>query len=113
MRSSVARPSPTIRGKSQAAPMSAPDSPTRVNRYAIRADSAAIRTSHAVAITAPAPATVPLSAATTGCRHWRNRRDQVAGHACELQQPLEVAFEERADDVLDIPARAEPAPPPP
>ena len=51
--------------------MSAPESPTRVNRYAIRADSAAIRTSHAVAMTAPAPATVPLSAPITGCRHCR------------------------------------------
>ena len=92
--------------------MSAPESPTRVNRYAIRADSAAILTSHAVAMTAPAPATVPLSAATTGCRHRRIAADQVAGHPREVEQPLEVAFEERPDDVLHVPARAEPAPRP-
>ena len=36
--------------------------------------SAAMRMSQAAAITAPAPATVPLSAATTGRRHCRIAR---------------------------------------
>ena len=54
--------------------MSAPVRPTREKRKAILALSAAIRMSLAAAITAPAPATVPLSAATTGRRHWRMER---------------------------------------
>ena len=54
--------------------MSAPARPTREKRKAILALSAAIRMSLAAAITAPAPATVPLSAATTGRRHWRMER---------------------------------------
>ena len=41
---------------------------------AIFADAAAMRTSHAAAITAPAPAVVPLRAATTGRRHCRMAR---------------------------------------
>ncbi len=49
--------------------MSAPDRPTFTNKNAIFADSAAIRTSLAAAITAPAPATVPFRAATIGRRH--------------------------------------------
>jgi hypothetical protein len=64
--SSLARPRPTMRGNSHAAPMSAPDKPTLVNRNAILAVSAATRTSAAAAITAPAPHVVPLSAATIG-----------------------------------------------
>jgi hypothetical protein len=51
--------------------MSAPARPTFVKRKAIFADSAAIRMSHAAAITAPAPATRPLSPATTGRRQCR------------------------------------------
>jgi len=39
---SVARPKPTILGSSQAEPMSAPDSPTRVKRNAMRADGTPI-----------------------------------------------------------------------
>ena len=74
MSNSVARPSPMMRGSSHAAPMSAPERPTRTNRNAIFADSAATRMSQAVAITAPAPATVPLSAAITGRRQRRMLR---------------------------------------
>ena len=54
--------------------MSAPDRPTFVNRNAIFADSAAMRTSHAAAMTAPAPATVPFNAPTIGRRHCRSAR---------------------------------------
>src|SRR5213076_3296894 len=63
-----------MRGSSQAAPMSAPESPTLVKRNAIFADSAATRMSHAAAITAPAPATVPFSAPTIGRRQRRMAR---------------------------------------
>ncbi len=42
-----------------------------VKRNAMRADGTAMRMSAAVAMTAPAPATVPLSAAMIGRRHWR------------------------------------------
>ncbi len=45
----MARPRPTIRGSSQEAPMSAPESPTLVNRKAIFASSEATRTSQALA----------------------------------------------------------------
>src|SRR6185503_1514831 len=71
MSSSVACPRPTSLGRSQEAPMSAPDSPTRTKRNAIFAVSDATRMSHAEAITAPAPATVPFNAAITGFRHRR------------------------------------------
>ncbi len=46
--------------------MSAPASPTRVNRNANEADSASTRKSAASAITEPAPAAIPLTAAITG-----------------------------------------------
>src|SRR2546426_4496 len=71
IRSSAACPSPTNFGRSQDAPMSAPESPTRTNRNAIFAVSDATRRSQAEAITAPAPATVPFSAAITGFRQRR------------------------------------------
>ena len=59
--------------------MSAPDRPTFVNRNAMRASSEAIRKSEASAITAPAPATSPLSDAMTGLRSRRilRTRSQV------------------------------------
>ncbi len=46
--------------------MSAPDSPTRVNRKANDAVSAMIRKSQASAMTAPAPAATPFNDAITG-----------------------------------------------
>ena len=52
--------------------MSAPASPTRVNRKANEADSAITRKSQASAITAPAPAATPLIAAMTGSGHSRS-----------------------------------------
>ena len=51
--------------------MSAPARPTLVKRKAIFAFSLATRRSDARAMTAPAPAAVPLSAATTGLRSAR------------------------------------------
>ena len=51
--------------------MSAPASPTFTNRKAIFAFSDITRKSQASAITAPAPAAMPLMAATTGLRSWR------------------------------------------
>ncbi len=47
--------------------MSAPASPTFVNRNAIFAERAASRKSEASAITAPAPAATPFRTASTGC----------------------------------------------
>ena len=52
--------------------MSAPASPTRVNRKANDADSAITRKSQASASTAPAPAATPLMAAITGTGHSRS-----------------------------------------
>ena len=54
--------------------MSAPASPTRVNRNANVADLARTRTSDASAMTAPAPAAIPLTAAMTGSGHSRSAR---------------------------------------
>ena len=65
-KSSLAFDKPTMRGKSHAAPMSAPHNPTLVNRNAIFAELAAMRRSAAAAITAPAPQVVPLSEARIG-----------------------------------------------
>ena len=96
-----------MRGSSHEAPMSAPESPTLVKRKAIFALSAATRRSQAAAITAPAPATRPLSAATTGRRQRRMARISSPVDAREVEQALVVALEERADDVLDVAARAE------
>ncbi len=52
--------------------MSAPASPTRVNRKANEAESAISRKSQASARTAPAPAATPLMAAITGTGHSRS-----------------------------------------
>ena len=93
--SSVARPSPTMRGSSWAQPMSAPARPTFTNRNAIRAVSAATRRSEATAMAAPAPAVVPFSAATMGAGSARMAADEVAGQARELEQPRRVALEQR------------------
>ena len=87
--------------------MSAPERPTLVKRKAIFAASAAMRRSQAEAITAPAPATVPLSAPTIGRRQRDHREDQGAGVAGEVEQPTGVALEQLADDLLDVAARAE------
>src|SRR6266571_3045340 len=73
------------RGRSQAAPMSAPESPTLVKRKAIFADSAATRMSEA------AP----------------HGEDEAAGEAGEVLQRLEVTPEQRPDDVLDVATRTE------
>ncbi len=72
--SRVACPMPTSRGSRYAAPMSAPDSPTRVNRNANRASGVHTRKSAASASTAPAPAAIPCTAATIGTGHSRIAR---------------------------------------
>ena len=54
--------------------MSAPERPTLVKRKAIFAFSEAIRRSQALAMTAPAPATRPFKAPTTGRRQRRMAR---------------------------------------
>jgi hypothetical protein len=51
--------------------MSAPASPTRTNRNAVRARGVPIRMSDASATIAPAPAHTPSTAATIGCGQWR------------------------------------------
>ena len=87
--------------------MSAPERPTLLKRNAILAVSAAMRMSQAAAITAPAPATVPFSAATTGRAALANGQDEIAGESGELEQAVVVPREQRADDVLDVAAGAE------
>ena len=52
--------------------MSAPAKPTLVNRNANDADAASSRKSLASAITEPAPAAIPLTAAITGSGHSRS-----------------------------------------
>ena len=89
--------------------MSAPDSPTRVNRNANDADCASRRKSAASAITDPAPAATPLTAAMTGIGSSRSALDDGAGHPRELAQLGGLALDQLADDLLDVPARAEPA----
>ena len=54
--------------------MSPPDRPTLVNRNANRAAGVATRKSAASAITAPAPAAIPWSAAMMGTGHSRMPR---------------------------------------
>ena len=73
IRISVARPAPTMRGSSQAQPMSAPASPTELNRKRNDAERARIRKSAARAMTAPAPAATPLRAAMIGFGSSRMR----------------------------------------
>ncbi len=73
----------------------------------MRAETEATRRSAAAAITAPAPAAVPFTAATMGRRHWRIAEDEIAGEVRELEQRPVVAREQRADDGVDVAARAE------
>ena len=65
MSSSLAFASPTSRGSVHDDPESA-ESPTAEKAIVNLAESAATRKSHAKAKAAPAPAAVPLTAATTG-----------------------------------------------
>ena len=95
---SVAGPKPTRRGKSHDAPMSAPESPTRTNRNAIFADSAAIRKSQAAAITAPAPATVPFRAATIGRRQRRMLR--MTSHVMRVNSRSPRASREKSAPMM-------------
>ena len=69
--SSEARPWPISRGSKAQAPMSAPASPTRVNKNAVLARAVPSRMSAASAIMAPAPAQMPSIAAMMGCGHKR------------------------------------------
>ena len=69
--SSEARPWPISRGSKAHAPMSAPASPTRVNKKAVLARGVPSRMSAASAIMAPAPAQMPSIAAMMGCGHSR------------------------------------------
>ena len=96
-----------MRGSRYVAPMSAPHSPTCGKMKPNCASAAAIRRSHAHAITAPAPTATPLIAATIGRRQRAHRRDQPAGHAREREQRRRVAPEQVLDDVVLIAARAE------
>ena len=73
-RSSAARPWPISRGSIAQAPMSAPDSPTRVNRNAVLRPGWPKRMSLAIARIAPAPAHTPSTAAMIGCGQTRIAR---------------------------------------
>ena len=75
-----------MRGKIPQAPISAPASPTRVNRNAVFASGVAILRSEAIAKIAPAPAQTPSTAAMTGCGHLRIALTNIAGHAGEGDQ---------------------------
>ena len=63
-----------MRGSSAQAPMSAPASPTRTKRNAMRDPGVASRRSDAMARMAPAPAQTPSTAATIGAGQARMAR---------------------------------------
>ena len=88
--------------------MSAPASPTFVNRNENFAELATIRKSAASASTAPAPAATPLTAATIGIGVSR-----IALTTAPLMRVNSSSSRthrlELADDLLDVAARAEPA----
>ena len=87
--------------------MSAPDRPTRVNRNAVLR---ARRGEADVAGHGEDRASARANAFDRGddrLRAGAHRLDQVAGHARELQQPGVVHFRQRADDLVDVAARAE------
>ena len=105
--SSAARPWPMIRGRIAQAPMSAPDRPTRVNRKAVLASGAARRRSLAMAMIAPAPAQTPSTAATIGCGQARIARTRSPVMRVNSSRPSCVHLRQRADDLVDVAARAE------
>ena len=109
MSSSVARPSPTIRGSRYAEPMSAPERPTRVNRNANDAERARRRKSLASAITEPAPAATPLIAAMTGSGHSRSALTTAPVIRVNSSSSAASMLLQLADDLLDVAARAEAA----
>src|SRR5437773_7826968 len=111
MSNSVACPSPTMRGSSQAAPMSAPDRPTFVNRNAIFADSAAMHVARRGDDGARSRDSA-IQRADDRAPALSQREDEVAREAGELEQPGSVAREQRPDDVLHVAARAERPPGP-
>ena len=98
-----------MRGSRYVAPMSAPHSPTFGKMKPNFAFAAAMRMSHAHAITAPAPTATPLIAPMIGRRHARIARDQPPGRARERDERRRVAAEQVLDDVVLIAARAEAA----
>ena len=60
-----------------------------------------------MAMIAPAPAHDAVDRSDDRLRAGAHRVDQVAGHARELEQPVAVHFGQRADDLVDVAARAE------
>ena len=106
--SSVARPEPTRRGSSHdGAHVGAREPDAHEQERDLRRLGAAMRMSQA--------RRDHRAGAGHGAVERRDHRaaaaadgeDQIAGHARELAQPCGVALEQRADDVLDVAARAE------
>ena len=87
--------------------MSAPDRPTRVNRKAVLALGAAKRMSLAMAMIAPGARAHALDRGDDRLRAGAHRPDQVAGHPGEAEQAVAVHLGQRADDLVDVAARAE------
>ena len=75
-----------MRGSRYVAPMSAPHRPTFGKMKPNFAFAAAIRRSHAHAITAPAPTAMPLIAAIDRPLARAHRLDQPAGRARERER---------------------------
>ena len=96
-----------IRGRIAQAPMSAPLRPTRVNRKAVLQPGWPKRMSLAIAMIAPAPAHTPSTAAMIGCGQARIARTRSPVMRVKLQQAVLVHLGQRADDFVDVAARAE------
>ncbi len=78
-----------------------------MNRNAVLALGAAKRMSLAMARIAPAPAHTPSTAAMIGCGQARIAWTRSPVMRREFEQPVIVHLGQRADDLVDVAARAE------
>ena len=102
--SSAARPWPMTRGSIAQAPMSQPARPTRAKRNAVFAAGvreAQVREQRDHGAGADAHA---VDGGDDRLRTGAHRLDEIAGHAREGEQPLHVARQQRADDVVHVAA---------
>src|SRR5262249_47538495 len=106
IRSSVAWPSPTSRGSSQAAPMSAPERPTRTKENRICAVWGGARRAARRRAHAPGPGGGAVEPRDGGAAAAPDREEHGGGQSCEREQPRLIPLEQTADDVFDIAARA-------
>ena len=78
-----------------------------MKRKAKRAERASRRRSEASAITAPAPAATPLTAAITGSGQLSKALDHRPGHTRELEQVAGLHRLQGANDLDDVASGAE------